>query len=183
MIMQTAVYVDKVSALLGKIMLDAVDNKPPGEASAIEVTGSQFETLIYILRHHETSIGELAEGLSISHPAAVKLVTRLEKKNLVAREERKQDRRVSYVKLTEQGKTLAEKSQSARLEVLAEATSQMNQAELEGLLRGLEALLAAILANQSTVERACLRCGDSHIGCCPVNRAHAAITGSGVGKT
>jgi MarR family transcriptional regulator, organic hydroperoxide resistance regulator len=181
--MDTNVYVDKISALFSKIMLDPMDLRLPQEVSDIEITSSQLQGLIYILRHQGTSIGDLAEGLSISHPAAVKLVSRLERKSLVAREESEQDRRVSYVRLTELGKVLTEKTQSTRLEILARATSQMNEQELEGLMRGLEALFSATLASQSTVEKACLRCGNSHIGCCPVNRAHAAITGTGVEKT
>jgi len=181
--MDTAAYVEKISALMSRIMTDPLEIRLPPDAGDIELTNAQFQGLVYLLRHSCSSIGDLAEGLSISHPAAVKLVDRLEKKGLVSRSESERDRRVSEVALTQVGRSVVEKAQAERLKILADATQQMDQGELEALLNGLEALLSAALISRQVVERACLRCGTSHIGCCPVNRAHAALTGTGISRT
>jgi DNA-binding MarR family transcriptional regulator len=181
--MDTAGYVEKISALFNKIMLDQPDARLAPGAEGSDLTGPQFQGLAYLLRHDETSIGELAEGLSISHPAAVKMVDRLGRKGFVRRTESPRDRRVSFVLLTDLGRRTVEKAQSERLCLLAGATARMSRDELECLVRGLEALFSAVLETESAVDRACLRCGASHIGCCPVNRAHAVITGAGVTKT
>ena len=181
--MDTAEYVEKISALLNRIMLGPFEFKLPAEAEDLDLTHSQFQGLAYLLRHGHTSVGELADGLSISHPAAVKMVDRLRKKALVTREESEQDRRVSRVALTKMGRNIVESAVAERLSILAKATEQMGNKELEGLLRGLEALLSAALATPTIIEKACLRCGINHIGCCPVNRAHAALTGAVIRKT
>lgn len=181
--MEPAQYIEKISALFSKIMLDALEIKLPPEAGDIELTDSQLQGLLYLLRHDQTSVCELADGLSISHPAAVKMVDRLKKRDLVERHESDQDRRVCHVTLTETGRGLSEYVQAKRLQVLAVATRNMDQAELEGLLKGLESLLSAALESRTSVENVCLRCGTNHIGCCPVNRAHAAMTGTGINKT
>jgi len=181
--MDTAGYVEKISALFSRIMLEPLAVKLPAEAMDIELTDSQFQGMVYLLRHENTSIGDLAEGLSISHPAAVKMVDRLQKKGLVIREESATDRRVSHVRLTPLGAGIVEKAQAERLGTLTRATQQMAPDELEDLIRGLEALLSAALASKKAVDRACLRCGKNHIGCCPVNRAHSVLTGTAVTKT
>jgi hypothetical protein len=58
----------------------------------------------------------------------------------------------------------------------------MQQNDLEGVMRGLETLLAAVLEESKTIESACLHCGDDHIGCCVVNRTHLELTGTIIKK-
>jgi hypothetical protein len=85
---------------------------------------------------------------------------------------------VSLVGLTEQGRDLAGRILAKRAEALSSAVARMDRQELEGLMRGLEALLSAALENQPEVQSVCLKCGDDHIGCCIINRTHLELTGS-----
>jgi DNA-binding MarR family transcriptional regulator len=178
--MDTARYVEKIATLFGKILasiqLDAT-------AESMGLTPSQFQGLSYLFHHGESSIGEIAYGLGTTHPAAVKLVDRLRKKGFVQRTESKTDRRISLIELTEQGRQLAEDMLTSRTAMLAQALSRMEPSELEGVMRGLEALLAAALDGQKDVKSVCLRCGDDHIGCCIVNRTHLELTGTTIEKT
>ena len=177
--MDTARYVEKIATLFGKIMtsmqLDAA-------AEGIGLTPSQLQGLSYLFHHGESSIGDIAHGLGTTHPAAVKLVERLRKKGLVQRTESKTDRRISLIELTEQGRQLAEDTLSGRTAVLSRALSRMEPSELEGVMRGLESLLAATLKEQKDIKSVCLHCGDDHIGCCVVNRTHFELTGTAIGK-
>ena len=172
--MDTARYVEKIATLFGKIVarmqLDA-------EAEGIGLTPSQVHGLAYLFHHGETSVGDIAHGLGISHPAAVKMVDRLRKKAFVSRVESLTDRRVSLVELTETGREMVERILSRRTQSLSGALARLDQNQLENVMRGLETLLGAALADQKTVESACLHCGDDHIGCCIINRAHLELTG------
>jgi DNA-binding PadR family transcriptional regulator len=105
-------------------------------------------------------------------------VDRLQRKGLARRTESEADRRVSLIELTEHGRELAEDVLTRRTQALARALSRMESGELESVMRGLEALLAAALENRQAIESACLRCGDDHIGCCIVNRTHLELTGT-----
>ncbi len=178
--MDTARYVEKIATLFGKIVARmSVDS----ESEAMGLTPSQVQGLAYLFHHCESSVGDIAAGLGMTHPAAVKLVDRLRKKDLASRVESVTDRRVSIIGLTETGRLAADRILSARTESLARALGTMDQKQLEDVMRGLETLLAATLADQKTVESACLRCGDDHFGCCIINRAHLELTGATIEHT
>jgi DNA-binding MarR family transcriptional regulator len=176
-------YVDKISNLFYKIMSSPLEFKVPDDMSDLDLTNSQFQGLLFILQHEECSVGELADGLSISHPAAVKMIDRLQKKSLVTKVEGKIDRRISNVCLTDTGREIAEKVQRERLAVLWKALERLKPEEIEGLVRGLEALLEVSLTDEKDIKSVCLRCGSEHIGCCVINRKHVAITGLAIEKT
>ena len=177
--MDTARYVEKIATLFGKILANM---QLDAEAAEIGLTSSQLQVLGYIFHHGRSSIGDVAEGLGITHPAAVKLVDRIERKGLVRRVESEADRRVSLVELTASGKELAGRVLSKPTKLLERAIARLERRDLESVMRGLEVLLAAALDDRRTVESACLRCGDDHIGCCIVNRAHLELTGRNIGK-
>jgi DNA-binding MarR family transcriptional regulator len=178
--MNTARYVENITTLFGKILARVgSDSGEPG----IGLPPSQLQGLSYLFRHGESSVGDIAQGLGTTHPAAVRLVDRLERKGLVGRTESRSDRRVSLVALTVSGRELADRVLSKRTEALARALGRMDRRELEDVMRGLEALLAAALEDRRTVESVCLRCGDDHIGCCIVNRTHLELTGSTIERT
>jgi DNA-binding MarR family transcriptional regulator len=173
--MDTARYVEKITALFGRIL---AETQPDPEAEELGLTSAQLQGLAYLFHHGESSVGDLAHGLGTTHPAAVKLVDRLQKKELVLRTSSQSDRRVSLVAVTDKGREMANRVLASRTSVLERAISTMDQAELEGLMRGLESLLSGALENRSAKDSLCLRCGDDHFGCCVVNLAHLEHTGS-----
>lgn len=147
------------------------------ECEEIGLTSSQIQGLAHLLHHGAVSVGDMAEGLGTSHPAVVRLVDRLERKGLVRRTPSHADRRISLVELTDHGKELAGRVLSRRTETLARAIGRMDRSELEGLMRGLEGLLAAALEDRAAIQLVCLKCGDDHIACCVVNRTLLELTG------
>ncbi|HOM73145.1 MAG TPA: MarR family winged helix-turn-helix transcriptional regulator [Armatimonadota bacterium] len=175
--MDTARYIEKIAVLFGKVMTSTQFDR---EAEDIGLTPSQLQGLSYLFHHGKSSVGDMAQGLDISHPAAVKLVSRLGKKGLVERNPSETDRRVSIVGLTQQGEQLIRKVLTHRTEFLSKALNRIDQSELETVMRGLESLLAAVLTDREIVQSACLKCGDDHIGCCVVNRTHFEVTGKAI---
>ena len=87
--------------------------------------------------HSWPNVGELAERLQVSHHAAVALVTRAEKLNLVKRTRGKEDRRTVQVALTAKGE-----------DVIAQL-STLHQMELSRLGNILMKQLRSIQSNRS----------------------------------
>ena len=178
--MESPEYIEKVASLLGRILLVSLRLRLPEEIRRIGVTLPQVHCLIYLIHHGARSIGEIAQGLSISHPAAVRMVGRLSQKGLVRKTTFDADRRVSEVELTDLGRSIVTAVEEVRLLPIRDGLRGLSFAEREGLVRGLEKLVSNILKDRKIVEFACLRCGEQHNGECVINRAHIALTGGGI---
>ena len=181
--MSNTAYVEKISSLFGRIIVNSLQMQIPDELSDVDLTFQQLHAMIYTRQHEVCSVGDIASGLAITHPAAVKLIERMQKKGLVVKSEDLNDRRVSCVGLTDLGKGIVESVQAKRAEAIARALENMTLQEQAGLVTGLEKLLAASLETENLIESTCLRCGVGHTQTCVVNRAQIALTGSGIEKT
>jgi DNA-binding MarR family transcriptional regulator len=178
--MESPEHIEKIASLLGRILLVSLRMRLPEEVRRIGITFPQLQCLLYLTHHGVSSIGEIATGLSISHPAAVRMVGRLERKGLVRKSTLDSDRRVSEVELTNVGCSMAGIVRRERLQPIEDGLRDLSVTEREGLVRGLEKLVASILKDERVVEFACLRCGEQHDGECVINRAHIALTGAGI---
>ena len=67
------------------------------------MTLRQREVLTLVSQRHQVSIGELASLLGVSYVAVIKIVNRLERKQLVERVPDEWDRRRVFVNLTSAG--------------------------------------------------------------------------------
>ncbi|MBI4280426.1 MAG: MarR family transcriptional regulator [Armatimonadetes bacterium] len=112
----------------------------------LEVTFAQVYVLRYLHQYGARTIGQIAEGLGITSPAATKLVDRLVIKRLVARREGRHDRRVTEVRLTARGKRLVERFRARRQERLSRIVSRMSGEQQARFVQGLEAFIAAAAA-------------------------------------
>ena len=63
------------------------------------LTGRQMEAVVFLAHRGSVTMGEFADGLEIGRAAASELAARLAEKNVVAREDDPDDRRVVRVKL------------------------------------------------------------------------------------
>lgn len=141
-----------------------------------DLSNSQWEGLLFIQRHESCAIRELAEGLSVSHPAAVKLVERLVRKQLIERRESTTDRRVVQLSLSREGTDCVEYVRSQRARGMEQIVAQMEAGDAENLRRGLQAFVQAALVDAETVDAVCLHCGVEHVRECLVSQAEAEIT-------
>jgi DNA-binding MarR family transcriptional regulator len=73
------------------------------EKETVTMTLRQKEVLTVVSQHHQVSIGELASLLGVSYVAVIKIVNRLERKQLVERVPDEWDRRRVFVNLTSAG--------------------------------------------------------------------------------
>jgi DNA-binding MarR family transcriptional regulator len=132
---------------------------------------SQWQGLLFIQRHERCPIRQLAEGLGVSHPAAVKLVERLARKGLIERRESVTDRRVVELRLSHRGRDCVDYVRDQRSRGLERILTKLETEDAERLRRGLQAFVQAALGDEEAVGQVCLHCGVEHAGECLVSRA------------
>jgi len=138
---------------------------------------AQFEGLQFVYLHPMCCIKDLAAGLDVSHPAAVKLVERVEAKKLITRSASEKDRRVVQLGVTDLGAELTAKTMAARNRAIEAILTETGDGCARTLLTCLERFVLAALKDEKDVDGVCLHCGGSHADDCPVCQIELAITG------
>lgn len=160
---------EHISDIFTRIMLKIMTPNP--SSASDEVSISQFQALRHIAQHGASTIGSIAEGLSISQPGATMLVDRMVRRGLVKRQPGRNDRRQSKVSLAPQGKRLLDRVESERMERLAGVVALMEHSEREQFVESLERFIAAALEIGRSPDEACLRCGKQHQDECIVSKS------------
>jgi MarR family transcriptional regulator, organic hydroperoxide resistance regulator len=114
--------------------------------SAYGLTGPQLWALKTLQRKGRITIGRLASALAVHQSSVSILVDRLEKRRLVRRIRRPDDRRVVQVELTARGATLAADAPEAAQGRLLHALATMPAEQLRRTRRVVEQLVDAMEA-------------------------------------
>lgn len=170
---QSAEYIETLSDVFANL----VNKGGWKNIESSDVTASLAECMEFILLHGASSISRIAEGMSISLPAASQLVERLTKKGLAVRNQNSSDRRLAKVDLTEAGRDIITKARMARLSWIQKVTSRMSDEQKEALIESLERFIRASLENDGAFEEACARCGIEHLAYCVVAQTIKDVTG------
>lgn len=167
----TRIPVTKLADVFCKVIEVVLTEQALKGAPCQSLSRSQWEGLLFVERHQHCSIRDLAEGLGVSHPAAVKMVERLVGKRLLDRRESAQDRRVVELSLSVLGGRCVESVRGQRGQVLEQVLAEMDAEETECLLHGLQAFVRAALRDRETAEMVCLHCGREHVEGCLVQQS------------
>ena len=102
---------------------------PRGEHVMLHVLYEFMKEQSHILEASEVppgmKVSELSERLKISSPSVSQMVNGLEEKNYVERVTTKSDRRVVYIRLTEQGKSILEEVTQEFMTFMDEVVSRL----------------------------------------------------------
>jgi DNA-binding MarR family transcriptional regulator len=129
------------------------------EVAGAELTAAQIRVLKLIGDARAQTIGDVANFLGVSDPAASKTVDRLVRRKLVLRTEREADRRASELALTEAGRALVGEYECARSRKLAEVFQEVPFADLERTAALLDRVARSIITHTPGAGRVCLQCG------------------------
>ncbi|PKM88680.1 MAG: hypothetical protein CVU87_06905 [Firmicutes bacterium HGW-Firmicutes-12] len=165
------------SKLFYKTILAQIINLDLEDVAKNKLTQVQLSCMYYVYVHNEPSVGAIAGGLHTSDAAAVKLIDRLVKRNLLLREEAHEDRRVLRIKLTIQGRDLLERYCAMQKEHFNEIIKNMSKEAVGSLEYGLSEFLKVALVEPEQVDDICLKCGWEHIPDCPGNVRYIELTG------
>lgn len=168
---------ERITSLFSRIMMRHMTLRSLAEVKSEGLSLPQLQCLRYLAQHGQCRLGQVSEGLSISSPAATKLVDRLVKKGLVSNCQSASDRRSAQIDLTDEGRRLIDGFRDRRLARLNGVLSRMQPDDREALLRGLEEFAATAMEDEAAIRAACLRCGIDHEDDCVVNQAHIGLTG------
>ena len=139
------------------------------EAREAEITVPQIQALRYLWLHEQVLMGDLAEGLDISHPSATNMVKRLADKGMIHRISNPDDRRQIVVALTQAGLSLTRSVERARIARLSSVLERMGEPVRSAFLRGIKRFLVlAIDEDPCTAADICLRCGTRASTSCPL---------------
>jgi MarR family transcriptional regulator, negative regulator of the multidrug operon emrRAB len=160
---------DRLAQLLGALSLNAVDRVRTRVDGSLGRTGAHAAALVHLDAYPGDSVQALADVLSVSQPAAVKVVNRLAGDGLVERREGA-DGRTRALHLTAAGRDAAARvlaDRAAQLEDVLHVLGDDERERLEPLLEKLVAALAGDRPGALTVCRLCDRtsCCGAPAGC------------------
>jgi DNA-binding MarR family transcriptional regulator len=133
---------DGIGFLLQRARLQILDDLDK-ELAPLDITSAQFVILVRLSEHDMTSASGLCRGVSYDPGAMTRMIDRLEKKGLVRRVRRADDRRKVDLELTAEGKAVHPKLIAAIVKVLNRRLKGFSKAEVEQFIEFLRRMLAS----------------------------------------
>jgi len=168
---------DRVCRVFCNVVDGVVTTRALKQSCGDELSRAQFVGLQFILLHPSCCIKDLAQGLAVSHPAAVKLVERLTAKGLIVRSAHETDKRMVELAVTKSGQERARAVMALRSQAIMDILAATSPECACRFLDCLEGFIGVALADGKDVDGVCLHCGGYHADDCPVCQAELALTG------
>ena len=138
------------------------------EVSPSRLTFAQFHVLKLMSGNGHHQVGELAEFLGVTPPAASKNIEKLVRLGLVVRKASAEDRRVTALSVSPEGRRLVEAYETMKESRLSVLLERFGEGEVEGFCDLLERLTLSLLGMGLSPRGACLRCAAYVEPGCPV---------------
>ena len=135
------------------IVLGAVVQKGTQRAlAALDLTPSEFLILHMCYREQNTTVTDLARVSPLEMSAISRQVEALHSRGLLDRRRSREDRRVVFLELSEEGRLLVPELYRATAPVEEKIVQDMSYREREHLLNVLEALTIELVESQRLLE-------------------------------
>ncbi len=159
----------RYSHIFASVVRELLEVKLLSEATKEPLTLHQFHLLKLLSANGRHQVGEVAEFLGVSAPAATKNIDKLERLGLATRRPSKGDRRATLLSASPRGRKLVKRYEDLKRERLAPVLEAFSPAELDQLTRFLERFsLTLIRADKPKSGGLCLRCSAYYDDHCPV---------------
>jgi len=119
----------------------------------LDLTMAQFKALVAVERNSGIAVCALGRELGIGESAASVLVDQLVRRGYAGRTTDRADRRRVHLTPTSRGKTLLGELRQGRRQSLKEWLADLDDADLDGLARGLRALTQVVGAGEPLAAR------------------------------
>jgi DNA-binding MarR family transcriptional regulator len=151
---------------------EVLERKLIQEVSAVPLTVSQFHLLRLMHLNGRHQVGQVADFLGVSPPAATKNIDKLEALGLLVRTPSTGDRRARWLSVSPKGRRLVRRYEELRAKRLAPVLASFHPEELERFAGLLERFSLSLLEKELTGEGdgVCLRCAAYIQSECPVGR-------------
>ncbi|TNF83200.1 MAG: MarR family transcriptional regulator [Acidobacteria bacterium] len=162
----------RYSHIFASVIREILEIKLLNEVTPNSLTLSQFHLLKLISLNGKHQVGQVADFLGVSPPAATKNIDKLEGLGLVYRRQSKGDRRATLLSSSAKGRRLVEKYETLKAERLTPVINAFSTDELDQLARWLERFSLALLHAEESGEGLCFRCSAYFEEQCPVTHLH-----------
>jgi DNA-binding MarR family transcriptional regulator len=160
----------RYSHIFASVVREILEIKLLNEVCPTSLTLSQFHLLKLISLDGKHQVGQVADFLGVSPPAATKNVDKLEGLGLVFRKQSKGDRRATLLSSSAKGRRLVEKYETLKAERLTPVIDAFSTDELDQLARWLERFSLVLLHAEDSGEDLCFRCSAYFEDQCPVTQ-------------
>jgi len=144
--------IDTIIKLHGRIA-QLSGGSEPHDWLALNLTITQFKTLLYIRFEGATNSKSLAGALKVSPPNVTGIVDRMVDQGLISRQENPDNRRMQILKITEKGEDLANRLLSSHYGYFSGILARMSVEELNSLIHGYRALVKAAECSGTEMEQ------------------------------
>ena|SRR5690625_3525301 len=104
------------------------------------ITTDQFTVLQYIAQNNKVTSTEIAREMGVGKSAITALVNRLVQRNMITRERNEQDRRIVYLRMTDEGLYAVQQTKQAIHRYLEDKLSHFPIEDIEKFLLSIEKL-------------------------------------------
>ena len=109
----------------------------------LNLTIPQLKSLFYISRHGRVNLSGLASGIRVTPANVTGIVDRLVEQGLLTRTPDPDDRRVSWLSVTDRGKTLINDLREGRVQEMRRILDKLTEEELSTVARSFELVARA----------------------------------------
>lgn len=138
------------------------------EASSLPLSLSQFHVLKLMSFNGQHQMGEVADFLGVSPPAATRNIDKLEALGLMTRTPSKGDRRATLLSVSAKGRRLVRRYEELKAERLTPVLENFTSEELKQLSSLLRRFSVSLYELDGPAEGSCLRCAAYIESNCPV---------------
>ena len=155
--------------IFGALALALSDDIVRASSAVAPEVGPAAAAIVLLGHGAGLSIADLAVGVGLTHPGAVRLVDRLVADGMIERRPDPTDGRVRSLHLTASGKNACESILKARGAVVARVVAALTVDEMKQLEHLSERMLKALLIDDDHAMRVCRLCDYESCGQCPVD--------------
>ena len=158
----------RFSHIFASVVREYLEVQLLDEVSDEALSLSQFHLLKLITLDGEHQMGEVADFLGVSPPAATKNIDKMERLGLVSRVPSKGDRRATFLEPSRQGRRLVKRFETLKESRLAPVLESFSAKEVKQLAGLLERFSLRLIHAQEPMSQICLRCSAYYDENCPV---------------
>jgi DNA-binding MarR family transcriptional regulator len=160
----------RFSHIFSSVVQEVLEAKYLNEASTHPLSVPQFHLLKLIAINGKHQVGEVAEFLGVSSPAASKNIDKLEGLGLVTRCPSEGDRRATLLSASPKGRRLVRRYEDIKASRLAPVLNKFRPDDLQQFTKLLERFSVLLYQQESSDEGFCLRCAAYTDDDCPLGQ-------------
>jgi DNA-binding MarR family transcriptional regulator len=158
----------RYSHIFSSAVREILEAKYLEEVTALPLTLPQFHLLKLIALNGKHQVGEVAEFLGVSSPAASKNIDKLVRLGLVERGADESDRRVTLLSASAKGRALIRSYEELKAERLIPVLERFEPGEIDQLAHLLQRFSVSLFEQEKADRDYCLRCAAYAQENCPI---------------